>query len=78
MCVCVCGTAKHVSVDCTIYIYIFSQLRLANVLQLIQESPFLTMDILESCFPYCLVRNAYHHVYKVSFFSFSKPNFKKH
>ena len=21
---CVCGTAKHVSVDCTIYIYIFS------------------------------------------------------
>lgn len=31
---------------------------------LIQESPFLTMDILESCFPYCLVRNAYHHVYK--------------
>lgn len=31
---------------------------------IVQESPFLTMDILESCFPYCLLRNAYHHVYK--------------
>ncbi|XP_028399660.1 nck-associated protein 1 homolog [Dendronephthya gigantea] len=31
---------------------------------IIQESPFLTMDILESCFPYSLLRNAYHQVYK--------------
>uniref|UniRef100_A0A674DHV9 Nck-associated protein 1 n=1 Tax=Salmo trutta TaxID=8032 RepID=A0A674DHV9_SALTR len=30
------------------------------------ESPFLTMDLLESCFPYVLLRNAYHAVYKQS------------
>ncbi|ESO00384.1 hypothetical protein HELRODRAFT_101134 [Helobdella robusta] len=32
--------------------------------QIIQESPFLTMDLLESCFPYVLLRTSYHHVYK--------------
>lgn len=32
--------------------------------QIVQESPFLTMDLLESCFPYALIRNAYHAVYK--------------
>lgn len=31
---------------------------------IVQESPFLTMDLLESCFPYALIRNAYHDVYK--------------
>ncbi|KAG8176652.1 hypothetical protein JTE90_009846 [Oedothorax gibbosus] len=31
---------------------------------IVQESPFLTMDLLESCFPYALLRNAYHHVYR--------------
>ena len=34
--------------------------------QIVQESPFLTMDLLESCFPYVLLRNAYHAVYKQS------------
>lgn len=33
--------------------------------QIVQESPFLTMDLLESCFPYALIRNAYHDVYKM-------------
>ncbi|XP_076252392.1 nck associated protein 1 Hem [Rhynchophorus ferrugineus] len=33
--------------------------------QIEQESPFLTMDLLESCFPYALIRNAYHDVYKL-------------
>ncbi|PSN55803.1 Membrane-associated protein Hem [Blattella germanica] len=32
--------------------------------QIVQESPFLTMDLLESCFPYALIRNAYHAVNK--------------
>lgn len=32
--------------------------------QIVQESPFLTMDLLESCFPYALIRNAFHDVYK--------------
>ncbi|KAF5295542.1 hypothetical protein FQR65_LT10405 [Abscondita terminalis] len=31
---------------------------------IVQESPFLTMDLLESCFPYALIRNAYHAVFK--------------
>ncbi|XP_027196492.2 nck associated protein 1 Hem [Dermatophagoides pteronyssinus] len=31
---------------------------------IVQESPFLTMDLLESCFPHALIRNAYHEVYK--------------
>ncbi|CAL8120463.1 unnamed protein product [Orchesella dallaii] len=31
---------------------------------IVQESPFLTMDLLESCFPYALIRNAFHAVYK--------------
>ncbi|XP_041365275.1 nck-associated protein 1-like isoform X2 [Gigantopelta aegis] len=34
--------------------------------QIVQESPFLTMDLLESCFPYALLRNAYHTTYKAS------------
>ena len=34
--------------------------------QIVTESPFLTMDLLESCFPYALLRNAYHSVYKAS------------
>ncbi|XP_059172093.1 nck-associated protein 1-like [Physella acuta] len=34
--------------------------------QIVQESPFLTMDVLETCFPYALLRNAYHSVYKAS------------
>lgn len=33
---------------------------------IVQESPFLTMDLLESCFPYALLRNAYNAVYKAS------------
>ncbi|XP_030759273.1 membrane-associated protein Hem [Sitophilus oryzae] len=33
--------------------------------QIVQESPFLTMDLLESCFPYALIRNAFHDVYKL-------------
>ncbi|ENN72215.1 hypothetical protein HUJ04_009989 [Dendroctonus ponderosae] len=33
--------------------------------EIVQESPFLTMDLLESCFPYALIRNAYHDVYKL-------------
>ncbi|KAL5007330.1 hypothetical protein ScPMuIL_016136 [Solemya velum] len=33
---------------------------------IVQESPFLTMDLLESCFPYALLRNAYHSVHKTS------------
>ncbi|ELU15795.1 hypothetical protein CAPTEDRAFT_228503 [Capitella teleta] len=32
--------------------------------EIVQESPFLTMDLLESCFPYALLRTSYHHVYK--------------
>lgn len=31
---------------------------------LVDQSPFLTMDLLESCFPYCLLRHAYQSVYK--------------
>ncbi|KAG1685800.1 Membrane-associated protein Hem [Nymphon striatum] len=31
---------------------------------IVQESPFLTMDLLESCFPYALLRNSYHAVYR--------------
>ncbi|KAH9518845.1 Nck-associated protein 1 [Bulinus truncatus] len=34
--------------------------------QIVRESPFLTMDQLESCFPYILLRNVYHDLYKVS------------
>lgn len=32
---------------------------------LVEQSPFLTMDLLESCFPYCLLRHAYQSVYKM-------------
>ena len=32
--------------------------------QIVEESPFLTMDLLEACFPYALIRNAYHSVHK--------------
>ncbi|XP_031558221.1 nck-associated protein 1 homolog isoform X1 [Actinia tenebrosa] len=31
---------------------------------IVQQTPYLTMDVLESCFPYALLRNAYHEVYK--------------
>lgn len=31
---------------------------------IVKESPFLTMDLLESCFPYALLRNAYHAVFR--------------
>ncbi|XP_050734485.1 membrane-associated protein Hem-like isoform X2 [Eriocheir sinensis] len=34
--------------------------------QIVVESPFLTMDLLEACFPYALIRNAYHTVHKTS------------
>uniref|UniRef100_A0A2C9L0W9 Uncharacterized protein n=1 Tax=Biomphalaria glabrata TaxID=6526 RepID=A0A2C9L0W9_BIOGL len=34
--------------------------------QIVKESTFLTMDQLESCFPYVLLRNAYHGLYKVT------------
>lgn len=30
--------------------------------QVVEESPFLTLDMLESCFPYVLLRNAYREV----------------
>ncbi|XP_013397025.1 nck-associated protein 1 isoform X2 [Lingula anatina] len=40
--------------------------------QIVQESPFLTMDLLESCFPYVLLRDAYHAVYKASD-SYNRP-----
>ncbi|XP_003382558.1 PREDICTED: nck-associated protein 1-like [Amphimedon queenslandica] len=30
----------------------------------VKESPFLTRDLLESCFPYCLLRDAYNSVYR--------------
>ncbi|XP_047497315.1 membrane-associated protein Hem-like isoform X1 [Penaeus chinensis] len=32
--------------------------------QIVVQSPFLTMDLLEACFPYALIRNAYHTVHK--------------
>ncbi|XP_076048024.1 nck associated protein 1 Hem isoform X3 [Oratosquilla oratoria] len=32
--------------------------------EIVGESPFLTMDLLEACFPYALIRNAYHAVHK--------------
>ena len=32
---------------------------------LVEQSPFLTMDLLESCFPYCLLRHASHTVHKL-------------
>ncbi|CAG5103753.1 Similar to Hem: Membrane-associated protein Hem (Drosophila melanogaster) [Cotesia congregata] len=38
--------------------------------EIVQESPFLTMDLLESCFPYALIRNAYHDVCKVELLQF--------
>ncbi|CAG0879244.1 unnamed protein product [Cyprideis torosa] len=34
--------------------------------EVVKQSSFLTMDLLESCFPYALIRNAYHAVYKQS------------
>lgn len=32
--------------------------------EIVKESSFLTQDLLESCFPYALIRNAFHAVYK--------------
>ena len=37
---------------------------LPTLLQFVQESPFLTRDLLESCFPYALLRDAYNSVYR--------------
>lgn len=34
------------------------------LLQIVAESPFLSQDILEDCFPYVLLRNAYREVYR--------------
>ena len=31
---------------------------------IVHESDFLTMDVLESCFPYTLIRGSYHRVHK--------------
>ena len=36
------------------------------VLQIVSESPYLTMDMLERCFPYALLRDAYSSVYRHS------------
>ena len=33
-------------------------------LQIVEESPFVTRDFFESCFPYALLRDAYSSVYK--------------
>merc|ERR1719384_423727 len=33
---------------------------------IVNVSPFLSMDLLESCFPYTLLRNSYHNVHKLS------------
>lgn len=33
-----------------------------SMFQVVEESPFLTLDMLESCFPYVLLRNAYREV----------------
>lgn len=35
---------------------------LGCMFQVVEESPFLTLDMLESCFPYVLLRNAYREV----------------
>ncbi|KAL1245011.1 Nck-associated protein [Trichinella spiralis] len=35
--------------------------------QIVEESPFLTNDILESCFPYILIRCAYRSCYQQAF-----------
>uniref|UniRef100_A0A2P2IAK1 Membrane-associated protein Hem-like n=1 Tax=Hirondellea gigas TaxID=1518452 RepID=A0A2P2IAK1_9CRUS len=34
--------------------------------QIVEESPFLTMDLLEACFPYALIRNAYLGVHRTA------------
>merc|ERR1719225_799672 len=34
---------------------------------IVNVSPFLSMDLLESCFPYTLLRNSYHNVHKLSY-----------
>ena len=33
---------------------------------IVQKSPWLSMDLLESCFPYTLLRNSYHIVHKMT------------
>ena len=54
-----------------------SSIILFNLLhfQFVQESPFLTYDLLESCFPYALLRDAYNSVYRKP--TVSKPSFIK-
>lgn len=32
--------------------------------QIVEQSPYLSQDMLESCFPYVLLRNSYRDVYK--------------
>ncbi|MGH0180569.1 UNVERIFIED_CONTAM: hypothetical protein FKN15_004574 [Acipenser sinensis] len=38
--------------------------QLKEFLLIVEESPFLTLDMLESCFPYVLLRNSYRDVYQ--------------
>lgn len=38
----------------------------------VQREPTLTMDLLESCFPYALIRNAYHNVRKAVYKTISR------
>ena len=40
---------------------------------IVNASPFLSMDLLESCFPYTLLRNSYHNVHKLSYDKMMAP-----
>ena len=40
---------------------------------IVNASPFLSMDLLESCFPYTLLRNSYHNVHKLSCNAMANP-----
>ena len=43
--------------------------------QFVEESPFLSRDLLESCFPYALLRDAYNSVYrKPLVYTYIHPN----
>lgn len=64
-------TGLHYHESCQHFLYlsfkvytVLCDFNIVIFLQIVQESPFLTMDLLESCFPYALIRNAYHAVYK--------------
>jgi len=41
---------------------------------IVQNSPFLSMDLLESCFPYTLLRNSYHIVHKLGSMHLTAPD----